>query len=162
MKAFLERWAPWLAAAVLVAGVVSFAVVKLTGSSSTSPPPHRASRLSAAELNLAYSFLDTAVARKDLGRAWGLVTPELKQDMSLAEWKTGTIPVVPYPVSQANVGMSTVESFTDTASLHVAFTPRPHTAASPATFTLDLQNVHGRWLVSGWQPSSTVAPHSGK
>ena len=162
MKAFLERWVPWLAAAVLVAGVVSFAVVKLTGSSPASPAPHRAARLSTAETKLAFAFLDTAVARENLGRAWGLVTPELKQGMSLAEWETGMIPIVPYPVAEANVGMTTVESFTDVASLRVEFSPLPHTPARPAAFTLDLQNVDGRWLVSGWQSTSAIVPGSGK
>jgi hypothetical protein len=38
----VERWAPWVAAAVLVAGVVAFAVTKLTESTTAAAPPHRA------------------------------------------------------------------------------------------------------------------------
>ena len=160
MKRVAERWTPRLAAAVLVAGVTAFAVVKLTGSSA--PPPHRASRLSAGEAHLVLTFLDTAVARTHLERAWAIVTPELKQGMSLAEWKKGTIPVVPYPVREANVGMTTVESFTDTAHLAVKFSPLPGSVARPATFTIDLRKVNGTWLVAAWAPSSSVTPHKGK
>ena len=35
--------------------------------------------------------------------------------MSLDEWKTGTIPVVPYPVAKAHVTLHVINSFTDRA-----------------------------------------------
>ena len=160
VKGVAERWRPWLAAAVLVAGVTAFAVVKFTGPNAS--PPHRASKLSAEEARVVYAFLDTAVAREHLDRAWGIVTPELRQGMSLAEWETGTIPVVPYPVREANVGMTTVESFTDTAHLDVKFSPFAGSVARPATFALDLRKVNGKWLVASWAPTSVVAAHKGK
>jgi hypothetical protein len=157
-----ERWAPWLAAAVLVAGVAAFAITKYGGSSTQAPAPHRPAPLTPAERHVAYAFLDTAVARKQLARAWGLAAPELKQGLTLDEWKTGAIPVVPYPVSQARVTLRTVSSFTDAASLRVTFRPRSGTTAQPATFVLDLHNVSGRWLVSAWEPTSTILPQKGK
>jgi hypothetical protein len=81
--------------------------------------------------------------------------------MTLDEWKTGTIPVVPYPVAQARVILRVASSFTDVARLQVTFVPRSGTKAQAATFTLGLRNVDGRWLVSAWQPSSAVVPHKG-
>ena len=146
---------------MLVAGIVAVTVARHNGSDS-STPPHRAAPLTAAERRLAYDFLDTAVARKRLDRAWEIVAPELKAGTSLEAWKTGSIPVVPYPVAQAKVVLHTVNSFTDRARLNVNFLPRSGAKASPAMFTLDLRNVGGRWLVSGWQPSSTVIPPKGK
>jgi hypothetical protein len=158
------RWAPWLAAAVLLAGIVAFAVTRSNGSSpaTTLTPPHRAAPLAPAERRLATEFLNTAVARKRLERAWEIVAPDLKQGTSLGAWKTGSIPVVPYPVAKANALMRVVSSFTDRARLRVTFVPRSGTAVRPATFTLDLRNVDGHWFVSGWQPASTVIPPSGK
>jgi hypothetical protein len=161
LKAAAERWAPWLAAAVLAAGIAAFAVTRHSGSSSTPTPPHRASQLVAAERRVAYEFVDTAVARKHLDRAWAIVAPELKQGMTLDEWKTGTIPVVPYPVAQAIVTLRVVSSFTDVARLQVTFAPRSGTKAQAATFALGLRNVDGRWLVSAWQPSSAIVPQKG-
>jgi hypothetical protein len=161
VKALAERWAPWVAAAVLVAGIAAFAVMRHSGSSPTPAPPHRASSLVNAERRVAYEFLDTAVARKHLDRAWTIVAPELKQGMTLDEWKTGTIPVVPYPVGRAQAMLRVVSSFTDLARLQVTFVPKSGTKAHAATFTLGLRNVGGRWLVSAWQPSSTVVPHKG-
>src|SRR5258708_7644609 len=120
----IQRWAPWVAAAVLVAGIVAFAVTKLTDSTPAAAPPHRAAPLAAGERKIAIEFIDTAVARKNLVRAWGIVAPELKQDLTLDEWKTGTIPVVPYPVDQAVARLKLVNSFTDTAEFQASFLPR--------------------------------------
>jgi hypothetical protein len=162
LRAFAERWALWLGAAVLVAGIAAYAVTRHNGSTATPTLPHRAAPLVTEERTIAREFVDTAVARKQLARAWGIVAPELKQGMSLDEWKTGTIPVVPYPVHQAQASFHVVNSFTDTARIQVTFTPRAGTKAQPATFTLDLRNVGGHWLVSAWQPSGTIRPHKGK
>jgi hypothetical protein len=161
VRARVERWAPWLAGAVLVAGIAAFAITRLDHASSTPAPPHRAAPLTAAELEVAHAFVDTAVARKHLDRAWEIVAPELKQGMSLDEWKTGTIPVVPYPVGEANVTLKVVNSFTDTAQLQVNFLPRAGSKASAAAFNLGLRKIDGRWLASGWQPTSTVVPPKG-
>ena len=147
---------------MLVAGVAAFVSTRYTGSASAPAPPHRAAPLATAELQLVYEFLGTAVARKHLDRAWNIVAPELKQGMSLDEWKTGTIPVVPYPVAQASVAVHTVNSFTDAAHLRVTFAPRAGATVKPATFAVDLRNVDGHWLVSAWQPSSVVGPGAGK
>jgi len=156
----IERWAPWLAGAVLVAGVVAFTVTRLDRGAST--PPHVKAPLAAAERRVALEFVATAVARRDLARAWDIVAPELKQGMSRDEWNTGTIPIVPYPVAQARTLIRPVSSFSDTGELRVTFVPHPGASVRPASFTLGLRKEGGRWLVSVWVPSSTVAPRSGK
>jgi hypothetical protein len=157
-----QRWAPWVAVAVLVAGIVAYAVTRLSDSTPAAAPPHRAAPLAAVERKTAIEFIDTAVARKHLDRAWEITAPELKQNMSLAEWKTGTIPVVPYPVDQAVAHLKVVRSFTDTAQIQVDFLPRAGTKAQAAAFRLDLRNVDGTWLVSSWLPSAAVVPPKGK
>jgi hypothetical protein len=160
VRPFVERWGPWIAGAVLIAGVVSLAVTRLDRGTAT--PPHRKAQLEAAEQRVALEFVATAVARHDLVRAWDIVAPELKQGMTLDEWKTGTIPVIPYPVAQARPVIRAVNSFTDAAQLQITFVPRAGTKARPATFTLDLRKQGGSWLVSAWLPTSTVLPPTGK
>jgi hypothetical protein len=157
----IQRWAPWIGVAVLVAGAVAFAVTKLTDSTPAAAPPHRAAPLAAVERKTAIEFIDTAVARKNLGRAWDITAPELRQDLTLDEWKTGTIPVVPYPVGQAVARLKLVSSFTDTARFRVSFLPRTGTSAQAASFQLDLRKVGGRWLASSWLPSAAVVPPKG-
>ena len=158
----VQRWIPWVAGAVLVAGIVAFAVTKLTDSNPAAAPPHRAAPITAVERGVAREFIDTAVARKNLELAWEIAAPELREDMTLDEWKTGTIPVVPYPVGQAVAQLKLVSSFTDTARFHVSFLPRTGAKAKPASFQLDLRKVDGRWLASSWLPSAAVVPPKGK
>jgi hypothetical protein len=157
----IQRWAPWIAVAVLVAGIVAFAVTKLSDSSPAAAPPHRVAPVTAVERNVAREFIDTAVARKNLSRAWEIAAPELKQDMTLDEWKTGTIPVVPYRVDQAVARLKPVNSFTDSAAFQVSFLPRTGAKVKAASFRLDLLNVDGKWLVSSWLPSAAVVPPKG-
>jgi hypothetical protein len=162
VRASIEKWAPWIAGAVLVAGIVAYAVTRLDRGSPPQPPPHRRAALAPVERQVALEFVATAVARRNLARAWDIAAPELKQGLSLTEWKTGTIPVVPYPVRNARTVLRTIGSFTDAGHLSVTFVPRPGATVPSATFTLDLRKVGGRWLVSSWLPSSTVTPPSGK
>jgi hypothetical protein len=157
----VQRWAPWIAAAVLVAGIVTFGVTKLSDSSPAAAPPHRAAPVTADERNVAREFIDTAVARKNLARAWEIVAPELKQDLTLEEWKTGTIPVVPYPVDQSVAQLKLVSSFTDTVRFHVNFLPRTGAKAKAASFQLDLRKIDGKWLASSWLPNAVVVPPKG-
>jgi hypothetical protein len=158
----VQRWAPWVAVAVLVAGVVAFAVTKLTDSTPAAALPHRTAPLAAGERKIAIEFIDTAVARKNLARAWDISAPELKQDLTLDEWETGTIPVVPYPVGQAVARLKLVNSFTDTAEFEVSFLPRAGSKAKAASFQLGLRNIDQRWLVSSWLPTAAIVPPSGK
>jgi hypothetical protein len=156
-KAF-EKWAPWIAGAVLVAGVAAYAVVRFTGDES---PPHKKSKLLPVERQVALEFVQTAVARKNLARAWDLAAPELKRDTTREEWLAGTMRVVPFPVAQATVMLHAVSSFTDIARFDVTFLPKSGTKIKPRTFLLDLRNVDGRWLVSAWQPAEHVRPLKG-
>ena len=156
-----ERYAPWLAGLVLVAGVAAYTAVHFTGGSTPKPPPHVRSTLLPVERRIALEFVHTAVARKNLARAWDIAAPELKGGTTREEWLAGTMPVVPYPVAKANVALRVVDSFEDVAHLNVVFTPKPGTDASQQTFELDLRNDGKRWLVSVWQPAATIRPRSG-
>jgi hypothetical protein len=156
-----SKFAPWIGVAVLVAGIAAFAVTRHGGSSPPPPLPHRKAPISAGELAVAREFVDTAVARKQLARAWEIAAPELKQGLTLDQWKTGSIPVVPYPVGTTQQQYHVVNSFTDTSRISVSFLPRPGSKAGAAAFTLDLHNVGGRWLVSSWQPASSIRPKQG-
>ena len=46
---------------------------------------------------LAKTFIDTAVARKNLKAAFAITHADLKGSLTLKQWETGNIPIVPYP-----------------------------------------------------------------
>ncbi|MHB8650744.1 MAG: hypothetical protein ACYDBR_11310 [Gaiellaceae bacterium] len=154
-RLLVERWAPWVAGAVLLAGVAAFAVTRFTGGATAST---QAVPLSSAASLVAREFVATAVARKDLARAWTLAAPALKHGTTFAEWKTGTIRVQPYPVSKAAATYKTQSSTRDAAVPRVTFVPPPASPTPGGDFVLTLQRLGGRWLVSGWAPRSLVGP----
>jgi hypothetical protein len=143
---------------VLVAGVCTYVATRLVSGGSAAPVVQTAVPLSPQARAVAHAFVATAVARKDLARAWTLSAPELRHGMTLAEWKTGTIPVTPYPVRSAAPTYSVQSSYSDHAVLRVTFLPPPASRTPKGDFLLTLSNEGGRWLVSSWVPRSLVAP----
>ncbi len=152
-----------MAGLVLVAGVASYTATRLAGAS----PEPAATPASAAKPTVpldpraratAQEFVATAVARRRLDRAWRLAAPALRGHLTLAEWRTGSIPVQPYPVGEASASYRVEASHPDDALLEVTFLPRKGSGADAAQFLLGLRRVGGRWLVSSWAPRSGVAP----
>src|SRR5207248_1804063 len=109
----------WISGAVLLIGVavflgvflsrgtsrpanVNLSTVSSAPPSSTTPAAKNAKVApSAAAFQVARTFLETAVLRKNLDAAYPLVGPNLKGGMSLTQWRKGNIAVVPYPASNA-------------------------------------------------------------
>jgi hypothetical protein len=110
-------------------------------------------------LPIASRFVATAVERKDLDEAWTLVHPLLRQDYTLERWRTGEIPVVPFPVAAADWDLQ--YSYRDTIGLYVLLYPRRGQKLEPTTFMLEMKNVgdarRHRWLVSSWVPAPGAA-----
>lgn len=157
MRAQLSRWLPWLSGAVLVAGVCAFAVTRLASGGGTAATQETVP-LDPQARAVAREFVATAVARQDLARAWTLVAPELKQGLTLAQWKTGSIPVQPYPVAAAAARYSVQASHPTSAALRVTFVPPPASSTPAGDFLLGLQRIRGRWVVSSWTPRSILQP----
>jgi hypothetical protein len=151
-----------VAGLVLVAGVASFTATRLAGGSSA---PAQATTAAAVAVPLdpkaravAKEFVDSAVARRNLGLAWRLAAPALRGHLTLAEWRTGNIPVQPYPVAQATVDYAVEQSRSGTALLQLTFLPRKGSTARPGAYTLGLSRIAGRWRVASFTAASAVAP----
>ena len=94
-------------------------------------------------------FVPTAVARRDPVGARAYVTPALRGQASVAEWRTGTIPVPPYdPAGTTFHGWTTIYSYPRSAS--VELTLQPKRQRDPVgSFVVNLKQVGSRWLVDG-------------
>jgi hypothetical protein len=174
------RWLPWLAGTVLVAGI-AVGVISLFGLWNTAkvvPPSGAITRiqrpvvekkvtLSPDVRRVAGRFILTAVARRNLGESYDLVGPQLKAGLTRAQWLTGNIPVVPYPVNLLKITPMKVDySYKDHALLEVALLPKDGSKVNgaklkPQLFYLELR-AYGkgparRWLVTDWVPRG--APH---
>ena len=113
---------------------------------------------------VAGEFILTAVARKNLRKAYGLVGPQIKQGMTLKEWLTGNIAVIPYPVSDIKFAPFKIDySYPKHALLEIALLPTDKAQArgtKPQLFYVDLKKLNGKWVVDGWVPrSSPMVPN---
>jgi hypothetical protein len=106
-------------------------------------------------------FVLTAVARKHLRLAYYLVGPQIRQDLTLGEWETGMIPVIPYPLDARRLSEPRVD-FTHPAEaqLQVLLWSRIHPGDSQY-FVIGLIKTPRGWLVNGWAPAAATAVPAG-
>jgi hypothetical protein len=162
-------WAPWISGLVLVAGVVAFLVAHYgttdkQGPKALSNVPASKPLASGQPISqkiptgarlVAAEFIKTAVARKNLAKAWKLTHPQLRTGTSYKEWLTGNIPVIPYPVGTVDSTLFKVtEQYQNEILLDVALIPKPGAADDPQIFKMGLVRVGPRtekhWLVNYW------------
>jgi hypothetical protein len=157
----------------VVAGGVSAAIVLLPRGEKpdrgpTSLPPradqsvsHRISRrthLSVADQEELRStialFVSASVARHHPERSWSIVHPILREGLTKRQWRTGEIPVVPYPA--VGVDLLRLQSVVDeTALAEVVLEPARNSHLVRKTFQIELRRLPRpphQWLVSSWVP----------
>jgi hypothetical protein len=162
-------------ALVLLAGLIAV-IVTFTGSQGDAKPVDRqgvgvtdvskvpaSTELSADARRTAQEFILTAVARKNLRRAYEISGPQITQGQSLKEWMTGNIAVIPYPVDKLKVATQKIDySYAKSAALEIALVPKAGAEVKPLIFYMDLIKRKGKWLVNSWVPRSApevpVAP----
>jgi hypothetical protein len=127
----------------------------------TVAPTPRTVRRSAAEMNrvraVADRFISTAVYRRHLDEAWALAAPSLREGMTLSQWRTGNIPVVPYPANEvAQVKWRVAYSFPRLIGVKVDLIPKPNATRTGLVASMELtaygSGAHRRWLVDAWVP----------
>src|SRR4051794_8994465 len=103
-----QRRLPWFGGVVLTVGIIAVIVTKVCTSPTVEPPPAPAGKVQVAEhektvpldpaaQQVGERFIETAVERQNLAESWTLAAPALRSDFTLERWKSGDIPVVPYP-----------------------------------------------------------------
>ncbi len=164
MRPAAEKWAPWVAGLVLVAGAAAYTATRLVRDAprpAAGPTATAAVPLDPAARAVAREFVATAVARRNLDRAWQLAAPALRGHLTLAEWRTGNIPVQPYPVADATVALKVEGSYPDRALLQLSFLPRAGSGAQPGEYALGLTRIAGRWRVASYGAASAIAAAGG-
>jgi hypothetical protein len=167
----LRRLAPWigglLLAAGIVAAIVAFAPNKNPAAEvlSKTPPKvpvkEKSVPLDGTAKNVAKQFVLTAVARNDLAAAWKISGPNIRGGLTHAEWMTGNIPVIPYPVSSLKFAPFKLDySYRNAALIEVAMLPKAGAKIKAQIFFLGLKRMVGadgkrHWVVDNWVPHSS-------
>jgi hypothetical protein len=110
---------------------------------------------------LILQFVKTAVARKNLGEAYRLIGPGLREGITLKQWEEGNVTVVPYPVDNKTTLAYEKPDYSYATKarvqVHVVTPDEPtQTRAQPTnTFFVTVVKRQGRWLVDNWVPRWT-------
>jgi hypothetical protein len=106
----------------------------------------------AAQL-VATRFVKTAVARKNLDKAYALSGPGVRQGMTLAQFRSGNIAVVPYPITaKTSANMKIDESYATSATVELYLVTPGYDGRD---FYANLVKKNGKWFVDGWVPRGT-------
>jgi hypothetical protein len=179
LSARLQRYAPWVAALVLVAGVAA-AIVRFAPNRDAAPqvipktqPKAPATEktvpLSHAATKAVYTFVTTAVARTDLDAAWRISGPNIRGGLTYKQWLAGNIPVVPYPIETRGFAphMKIDYSYPNSAQLELDLQPKAGSNMAGQLFIVELKRIAGangktRWVVDNWVPRTSIPiPRSG-
>jgi hypothetical protein len=126
--------------------------------------PYTPLRLTAAERRRIDAtvdrFVDTAVVRDDLGTAWELASPEMREGISRGDWERGELPVLPYPakaIAAVDWELGYVDG--DAVVVDVMIQPRRASGERVQVYSVQLSRAGGgdeRWLVDSWIPTATL------
>jgi hypothetical protein len=179
----LNKWLPWIACAVLLAGVIAFVAVRWTNTAdslntpvSNQPAavpkpepasvkvPHEASQIAAKFIAnaVALDFRNrdskpSAADRAKLAKAWAISGGVIKEGTSYKQWLNGDIAVVPYP-ARTHAGLQVQYSHKNAIEFIFALLPKKGYKTKPQYFLMDLSRVgpaaEKRWVVTYWAPQS--------
>jgi hypothetical protein len=155
----------YVAVLVFAAGIVAFAAARIGNKGDVKPVARqgvpitdvskvpKSQKLDPQAKRVAQEFILTAVARKNLRRAYDISGPQIKQGQSLKEWMTGDIAVVPYPIADLKLAPMKIDySYKNEAALEIALLPKDGSGVKSLIFYMDLIKKNGKWLVNAWVP----------
>jgi hypothetical protein len=110
---------------------------------------------------LAVEFIRTAVARKNLNAAYDMVGPSIKQGMSRAEWNTGNIAVIPFPIDKLDYAPFKVDyAHSGDVLMEIALLTKDGSGVKGQTFFINVKKFgkgdNARWLVDNWVPRGSA------
>jgi hypothetical protein len=165
---------PWVVGVVAIGALLGFVGFHYsnTGHSTATPLLNKPAddrsavpatvKLTPGATTVARRFIETAVARKNLPAAYKLVTEEIRQGQTLAEWKTGNIAVVPYPVDAVKYAPMKIDfSYPKEALIEIALLPKASAKIKSQLFQMDLVKRGGKWFVNSWSPKSSAPVPNG-
>lgn len=173
-----RRRVAWLAGFAALAGTVA-ALVVLVPSHTPTPPSKeqlvdvrdqagpKPRRLTSADRRAINATLDAVVvhgaARRDVAKSYDFTTPTLHDGASRRDWASGAIGIYPFPAAGRTFHAWILkESTTDGAWLQLLLKPRRGAKVGPILFDVQVQRLHGKWLLNSFVPAATFAPLDAK
>jgi hypothetical protein len=170
-----RRRLAWSAGAVLLVLLAVFAVKAMPGAKEMPPETFsneqavnvvaneklvKVTRRDRSAINKTLDrFVPAAVARKNPADAFAVSTPNLRSQATARQWRTGDIPVHPFPARGGSFHGWTVNyAKRNHVNLDLLVMPDRRKELRPIAFTIDMQRIDGRWLVDAVLPIAVFAP----
>ena len=169
----MPLWLPIVSALVLIAGALTFVIVYDVGGirntadvsnpvisdepAQVQAPLQKTVPLNRAAAQVAIRFIDSAVARKNLASSYALAGPDLRGGLSLAEWKTGNIPVQYFPVWEPGAGNSPYKilwSYKNEFMLQILLVAKKGSGLKDTQFRIGVEKIGkpAAWKVTYFAP----------
>ncbi len=174
------RVVTWVSVLVLIAGIAAFGTVSLSRNDNSTASPAAGTAggetvdqngelpeptkpnvadVPPAARQTAAAFVDGAVARNDLAKAWTLLHPDFKRECGCtrAKWMTGNIPVQFFPALGADrTAFGVNEISPGVVVLELLLTPKQGSGLKPTAFYVGMKSVgkgeNQKWLVNYFAP----------
>lgn len=169
-----QKALPWIVGVVAIGALLGFIGFHYsnTGHSTATPLLNKPAddrsavpptvKLTPGATIVARRFIETAVARKNLPDAYKLVTDSIKQGQTLAQWRSGNIAVIPYPVDDVKYAPMKIDfSYPKEAMVEIALLPKTNAKIKAQLFQMDLVKRGDKWLVNSWYPKSSAPVPNG-
>jgi hypothetical protein len=103
-------------------------------------------------------FVPSALERRNLEIARGLVTSSFAAGVTDAQWRRGEIPVFPYkPRDTTFHGWTQNYGYRNEVSLDILVHPSAEEVLGAIAFTAVLKRKHNRWLIDTFVPAASFA-----
>jgi len=151
----------------LVMRLLAAAVFALVfAGATTAAPIHHLTKADRAQINKTVDMVvNYGAKRVDVIRSFDYVTPEMRAGMTRKQWKTGDLPIYPFPAKGHTFHYWSLKWISDgTVGIELLLMPtlKNKFDVGPIIFDLYLKPSGKRWLLDGFMPMATLAPVNAK
>jgi hypothetical protein len=135
-----------------VAAALAVAAPAAAAATPTIPQPERSQIM-----RLLRTFVPEAAGRVHPGRARFLATPQMRALATPAQWRSGDLPVYPYPVNDSPYGIRPITVEPGDVTFDLMLHPKAGSGFGTAVYTTEVKKIGGRWLVNQMFPTAAFA-----
>lgn len=103
------------------------------------------------------AWVPDVIGRRDPIAAYDLATTALRSTTTRAQWRSGDLPVQPYPADPHRFGIRPILVQPDDVIFDLMLQPRKGSDAGVSVYSTEVQLVGGRWLVASMYPTAQFA-----
>ena len=141
----------------MVAALATFAALVVSPSPAVAATP----KIPADDLKqirtLLRAWIPDVIARRDPIAAYGLATAALRSTTTRAQWRSGDLPVQPYPADPHRFGIRPIVVAPGDVIFDLMLQPRKGSNAGVSVYSTEVQLVGGRWMVASMYPTAQFA-----